>query len=419
MGLGLLTTFSAVGLARFGYTLILPPMKEALGLSNTHAGALATGNLTGYLGLALIGGFLAAHFSPRRVIAIALFVVGLTLILTAAAQGFVAALFARTLTGLGPGAANVPIMALMAAWFAPKRRGMATGVAVVGSSVGLILAGPMIPWLINFSKTDGWRISWIVLGAITVAVSVLAALFLRDRPQDFGLEPIGAEAGSGELSEKALAQRSAETSAASAAAQSPASSGASSSPSWRDVYRSPVIRRLAVVYTTFGFAYIVYVTFFAKYLQSERGYTKEAAGRLWLVIGWLSLFCGVIWGWVSDVLGRRFALAIVLGIQAGAYLLIALVPGRAGILSSTVLFGVTAWSIPAIMAAACGDCLGPRLAPAALGFLTLFFGIGQALGPIAGGYIADLSGSLTPALAGAGVVSFVGAALSLFLPRHA
>ena len=37
----------------------------------------------------------------------------------------------------------------------------------------------------------------------------------------------------------------------------------------------------------------------------------------------------------------------------------------------------------------CGDVLGPRLAPAALGFMTLFFGIGQALGPNVAGAIAD------------------------------
>ena len=57
---------------------------------------------------------------------------------------------------------------------------------------------------------------------------------------------------------------------------------------------------------------------------------------------------------------------------------------------SAILFGLSAWSIPAIMAAACGDALGPRLAPAALGFITLFFGIGQALGPAVAGAIAGV-----------------------------
>lgn len=46
--------------------------------------------------------------------------------------------------------------------------------------------------------------------------------------------------------------------------------------------------------------------------------------------------------------------------------------------------------------AACGDILGPKLAPAALGFITLFLGIGQAIGPYAAGAIADAEGSFAP-----------------------
>jgi MFS family permease len=74
-----------------------------------------------------------------------------------------------------------------------------------------------------------------------------------------------------------------------------------------------------------------------------------------------------------------------------------------------VLFGLTAWSIPAIMAAACGDMLGPRLAPAALGFVTLFFGVGQAAGPAVHGLIADATGSHLPGMLLAAAVAALGA----------
>jgi len=49
------------------------------------------------------------------------------------------------------------------------------------------------------------------------------------------------------------------------------------------------------------------------------------------------------------------------------------------------------------MAAATGDILGPRKVPAAFGFITLFFGIGQALGPYSTGRNADTVGSYGPA----------------------
>ena len=101
-----------------------------------------------------------------------------------------------------------------------------------------------------------------------------------------------------------------------------------------------------------------------------------------------------------------------------AYLILALVKNPAGGYLSAVVFGLTAWSIPTIMAAAAGDHVGPRLAPAGLGFITLFFGIGQALGPYLGGFLADRTGSFTLPLIVAGLVSWLGTGLSLGLrPR--
>jgi MFS family permease len=83
------------------------------------------------------------------------------------------------------------------------------------------------------------------------------------------------------------------------------------------------------------------------------------------------------------------------------------------------MFGLTAWSIPTIMAAAAGDFVGPRLAPAGLGFITLFFGIGQALGPAFGGYLADVSRSFTVPFLVAGGISLVGMVAALFMRKPA
>ena len=64
-----------------------------------------------------------------------------------------------------------------------------------------------------------------------------------------------------------------------------------------------------------------------------------------------------------------------------------------------------------------GDFVGPRLAPAGLGFITLFFGIGQALGPAIGGYLADVSQSFTIPFLVAGGISLVGMVFSLYLKK--
>ena len=128
-----------------------------------------------------------------------------------------------------------------------------------------------------------------------------------------------------------------------------------------------------------------------------------------MAMGWASLVGGFLWGAISDVIGRKNTLVALYSIHTLSFALFALATGEAGFTAAAILFGLCAFSIPAVMAAACGDVLGPTLAPAALGFITLFFGIGQALGPSVAGVMADLAGSFTPALLLASGVAFLGA----------
>jgi len=135
---------------------------------------------------------------------------------------------------------------------------------------------------------------------------------------------------------------------------------------------------------------------------------------LWALVGGLSIFCGVIWGSISDRLGRSKGAALAYLFLGLSYIIYALIKIKFGLYLSAVVF---AWSIPTIMAATAGDFVGPRLAPAGLGFITLFFGVGQALGPALGGYLADITNSFTVPFLVAGGISFIGMFLSLFLKK--
>jgi MFS family permease len=388
---GTLAIFAALGLGRFGYTVVLPAMQQGLSMDNTRAGAMASMNLAGYLALSAIGGALAARFGPRRVITAGLLLAGGGMLCTGMAGSYLSAVFWRVLTGFGSGAANVAVMGMWGAWFPVKRRGLAAGIAVTGSSLALILTGLMVPGLLSAGGPGGWRSCWYAYGAATLAIALIAFILIRSHPSN-GI-PSGGIAG--------LSTRP-------PLSPSPALQ-------WGLVYRSPAVWRLGLVYVAFGFSYIIYMTFFVKHLVAGGGYSREAAGRLFMAMGWASLVCGFLWGWVSDQIGRRHALVIVYLINAAAFALFALWPAPAGFTLSALLFGVTAWSIPAIMAAACGDMLGPRLAPAALGFITLFFGIGQAVAPSVAGAMADAYGSFTPAFLLASGVALCGALGSALL----
>ncbi|RJR20731.1 MAG: MFS transporter [Desulfobacteraceae bacterium] len=398
IAMGLLTTIAAHGFGRMAYTIILPAMKDGLKFDYTQLGLLGTGNFIGYLAMAIIGGFLAARFGTRIVITLALLLMGVTMILTGLSQAFGFAFAMRLLTGLGNGASYVPAMALGSAWFAVRRRGFATGIVSAGIGAGTLISGLIVPPLLGAFGTEGWRISWYVLGGAVLVIAGIVCLFVRSRPEEKGLRPVGENESEG-------------------SSPQPAQQDKASSLAWGRVYGMGQVWYLGLVYFFYGMSYIIYMVFFAAYLVKEMGYSQAWAGSLWAMVGGLSVFCGVIWGSISDFLGRSRGAALAYLVLAISYIVYATVKVEIGFYISAVLFGLTAWSIPTIMAAAAGDMVGPRLAPAGLGFVTLFFGIGQALGPALGGYLADMTQSFTIPFLVAGGISLSGAVFSLFLRK--
>jgi sugar phosphate permease len=400
--MGLLTTIAAHGFGRMSYTIILPAMKDGLSFNYTELGLLGTGNFIGYLTMAIVGGFLAARFGTRIVITAGLVVMGITMILTGLAQSFEFAFAMRLLTGLGNGAAFVPAMALGSAWFAMKKRGFATGIVSAGIGAGTFISGLTVPPILSAFGANGWRFSWYILGGAVIVISGVVFQFVRSNPNEKGLQQVGYENSD------------------AAQSDSPAAENVSA-PKWTDTIKSIIkmgsVWYLGAVYFFFGLSYIIYMVFFAAYLVKELGLSQEWAGGLWALVGGLSIFCGVIWGKISDLLGRSRGAALAYLVLGLSYILYALIKVPFGFYFSAILFGLTAWSIPTIMAAAAGDFVGPRLAPAGLGFITLFFGIGQALGPAIGGYLADVSGSFTLPFLIAGVISLIGMASSFYLKK--
>ncbi|RJR30308.1 MAG: MFS transporter [Desulfobacteraceae bacterium] len=395
--MGTLTTVAAHGFGRMSYTIILPAMKDGLKFDYTQLGLLGTGNFVGYLCMALIGGFLAARFGTRIVIILALFSLGLTIMLTGLAQSFGFALSMRFLTGLFNGAANVPAMALASAWFGVKKRGFAAGIVAGGPGIGTLISGLLVPPLLSSYGTEGWRYAWYVLGGIALFIAAVVSVFVRTGPHEKGLLPVGVSEKAGSLPIPAAEKLSI--------------------PKWSRVYREPSVWHLGLVYFFFGFSYIIYMTFFAVYLVKEIGLTQSFAGGLWAMVGALCIFSGIIWGMISDRIGRSRGAALGYLVLAMAYILYAVVRMRSGFYLSAIMFGLTMSSLPTIMAAAAGDFVGARMAPAVLGFITLFFGIGQALGPTIGGYLADLTGSFTVPFLLAGGLSLGGMVTSLFLKK--
>jgi MFS family permease len=72
-------------------------------------------------------------------------------------------------------------------WFVVKR-GRALGIATMGGSFGTMLLPVLASLMI---ESWGWRQTWFVMGVAVLILVIPAALFVRRRPEDMGLQPDG------------------------------------------------------------------------------------------------------------------------------------------------------------------------------------------------------------------------------------
>jgi MFS family permease len=419
LGMGFFAVFGALGFGRFGYSAILPAMQEDLGISSAAAGSLASWNLGGYVAMAVIGGALASWFGPRKVVGIGSVIAATGMLLTGISHGLTAAAGARLLTGIGGGMVLVPSVALMSAWFGVRQRGMASGVVSSGSSLALVITGPVVPAIIAFGGAGGWRYAWFFFAGLTAVVGILVFIVQRDRPFREDLSEAATDAAwlSVSASDRTPTERGTEAATAKtlAAWSGVATRSVRTSFSLGSVIRSRYAWHMGFVYLAFGFAYIIYFTFFQKRLTADLDFSAGQAGALFMVVGVASLVCGVLWGAISDRIGRGRALALMCVVQAAAAALFAWWPTTPGLIISATAFGLTAIAFPGIVGAGCGDQYGPRLASVSLGFVTVFLGLGQVLGPYLAGRMADSLGSLKYAYVLAAGVFLMGAIAAGFL----
>lgn len=76
---------------------------------------------------------------------------------------------------------------LLARWFT-RRRGMALGIAAVGTSVGGFVFPPLVQWLIDSFE---WRNALRILGLGSLLLTLPAVWLVANRPADRGLHPDG------------------------------------------------------------------------------------------------------------------------------------------------------------------------------------------------------------------------------------
>ncbi len=369
---GLLALAAAIGIGRFIYTPILPFMAEALALSKSEAGLIASANFLGYLLGALLAALPGIPGSRRGWLLAALAVSALTTGAMALTTAMPVFLLLRLAGGMASAFVMVYASALVLERLAAGGRGGLSALHFAGVGAGIAVSAVAVTLVSAFG--GGWPEQWWAGAGLSLA----ALLFVvRAVPRETGHAPAAARPDAGR--------------------------------------RRPGLVRLVAAYGLFGFGYVITATFLVDIVRAapELRVVEPVA---WLLVGLTAAPSVAFWTWASNRLGlyRAFALACLVeaaGVAASVISTEPLALALAAALLGGTFMGLTALGLVGARRLAGGD---PRRILAAM---TAAFGFGQIVGPALAGLAYDATGSFQlPSLAAA-LALLLAAALVATLDR--
>lgn len=172
--------------------VLMGPLEEEFGWSRTVTSGAVTANLLLYGLTAPFAAAIMERFGVRRVVAVALAVVGvgsgLTCVMTAAWQLW---LLWGACIGIGTGCMALVFGAIVAnRWFA-THRGLVTGVFSAANALGQLA---FLPLIAAAAQGPGWRYAAAVVAVLALLLAPLVWLLLHDHPHEVGTTPYGAAA---------------------------------------------------------------------------------------------------------------------------------------------------------------------------------------------------------------------------------
>jgi predicted MFS family arabinose efflux permease len=355
----------SLGLARFSYALLLPPMRAELHWSYFTAGAMNTANAAGYLFGALLAPRWFARHDALRVLTAGGLATAVILVAHAFAAGDALLYGLRTLAGVASAATFVGggLLATRLSARAPHP-GVVIGIYYGGAGLGIIGSTLLVPPL-------PWREAWIALGVASLACALVTWGVTRESR---GLVQTAPDA--------AVVKRV-------------------------GVHWTPMAM-LLIGYLLFGFGYIGYMTFIVTLLR------EQGIAPVWVDAFYALLGAGVVassWTWAGVL--QRFrggqALALLCGILALATLLPVISGQPVVVALSCLLFGATFVSVVASTTAFVRHNLPPAAWAPGIGAFTIVFALGQILGPGLTGHLADGAGGLQRGFVCSAIVLALGA----------
>jgi len=356
----------SLGMTRFAYALLLPPMRDDLLWSYTLAGAMNTFNAAGYLVGALLTPLVLRRLGAVRVLIGGAFAATVFMAMTGFLTDTAALLFQRFLAGVASAAVFVSggLLAARLGAHIPSQSGLLLGVYYGGTGWGIVLSALMVPASLSWAQAQAvdhpWSWSWWFLAGLCALLSMLIALIRS---------PLNRWAPESLLS--VAATRSAQ----------PAGKA------WR-----PWLFAL-LGYGCFGVGYIGYMTFVVALLR-EQGAMPSDITLFYAFLGIAVVVSSWVWAGLLNRYRGGQALSILSALLSVATVIPALTAAWPMMMLSGLIFGVVFLSLVASTTAMVKHNLPPEAWASGISAFTVIFALGQIVGPVVVGWIADGEGGL-------------------------
>ena len=374
----ILVVFSCIGLARFSFGMVLPNMQVDLSLNTTQIGLIGSANFLGYLlGLFFTGKFYA-KFGPSTLIKRSLLTQSFCMLIMAISNNYLITSFVFCIAGFFGAMSNIAVMTYITQIVPKAIKGKATGIVVMGIGSSIIFSGMIVPLFDKLFDVSSWRVSWISFALIIFIIS-----FVIKKGLSFPLHVTTVSN--------------------------------SSSYSLKNTFSDKRFLQVACIYLIFGVTYVVYMTFFVLAAEVKWQVSTEVSGIFWTLLGIASLLSGPVFGAIADKIGNYKTLSLIFCIQVLAHAILSFDSPITLVWFSALLFGLSAWGVPTIMAILSSELFGATHTAKILSFVTIFFAIGQIVGPVGAGYLIDIFGDFSYTFLVSSSLAFIGFLLSFWV----
>ena len=155
--------------------------------SGAALGSLAAMYFYIYTAMQIPAGVLADTLGARFTVAAGNLIAGTGSICFGLADSFWAASCGRALVGLGVSVVFVGLFKSNSVWFSSRNYGMVSGLTLLLGNIGAMASAGPLAALLGFYS---WRTIFISLGVVTLVLSALTLLLVRNNPEDLGFPSV-------------------------------------------------------------------------------------------------------------------------------------------------------------------------------------------------------------------------------------